>query len=176
VLRISETRRQRFRGQTGRGLFGVRVPGGFGARGVWDLGCDVPTVHGVRGAGFSLEFLALKLSGVEVLEALWGAGGRVLGVEVLGPFGVLGANISGRRLSTFFWASSVESPGPRCRSPSGLLVPRLSSRGVEGSIESLVSWASLSHGVHGFHGARGAEGSSESEAPSVLDVRHFCGS
>jgi hypothetical protein len=49
-----------------------------------------------------LEFLALKLFGVEVLEALWGAGGRVLGVEVLGPFGVLGANISGRTLSTFF--------------------------------------------------------------------------
>jgi hypothetical protein len=31
-----------------------------------------------------LGFSVPKLSGVEVLEALWGVGGRVLGVEVFG--------------------------------------------------------------------------------------------
>lgn len=155
---------------------------GFAVQAVSDL--EVSKTRGLRCPRFTeleapralLGSLAPKLSGVEVLEALWGVGVEALESRCLGPFGVLGIDIPGRRLSTFYRASSAESPGPRCRSPSGLSVPRLSSRGVEGSSESLVSWASSSHGVDGFQRARGLEGSSESEVPSAWNVRHQRGS
>jgi len=45
--------------------------------------------------------LALKLFGVEVLEALWGVGVEALESRCLGALWVLGTEISRRRLSTF---------------------------------------------------------------------------
>jgi hypothetical protein len=82
---------------------------------------------------------------------------RVQGVESLGmrcsePFGALGAEVSGRRLSKLFGAVGVEASEPRCRGPSGLLVPRLLSRRFEGWVGSRVLGALRSHGVDGCMG------------------------
>jgi hypothetical protein len=85
-----------------------------------------------------------------------------LGLRCSGPFGVLGAEVSGRRLSKLFEAVGVEASEPRCRGPSGLLVPRLLSRSVGGSCWVLgalrfkESWCGRLHGgmrCHGFFGA-----------------------
>jgi hypothetical protein len=81
---------------------------------------------------------------------LFGAfGGRVLGDEVLGPFGVASTAVSGRRRSEALRGSECRGFGAEVLESFGRPVPRLSSRGVGGSIGSLVSWASWSHGVAG---------------------------